>query len=178
LNLHNCYWENIELINVAISTLRKLIIYFDVICVEYDHNMTVKIDAVNLLSLSCTCLAAIEFIPVNLTSIVDAYVDLQGQYPFGHELYVAHCIFELLSGLSSVKSLNITNETLEVCLSICSSSSFLYILHWLMPIVNVAFSYRCVHSRYHNTECCFVSFTSVFFTIQRVTSIPFPHFTI
>jgi hypothetical protein len=178
LNLHNCYWENIELINVAISTLRKLIIYFDVICVEYDHNMTVKIDAVNLLSLSCTCLAAIEFIPVNLTSIVDAYVDLQGQYPFGHELYVAHCIFELLSGLSSVKSLNITNETLEVCLSICSSCSFFYILHWLMPNVNVAFSYRCVHSRYHNTECCFVSFTSVFFTIQRVTSISFPHFTI
>ncbi|KAK2448678.1 F-box/RNI superfamily protein [Trifolium repens] len=116
LNLHNCYWENIELISVAISTLRKLIIYFDVICVEYDHNMTMKIDAVNLLSLSCTCLAAIEFLPVNLTSIVDAYVDLQGQYPFGHELYVAHCIFELLSGLSSVKSLNITNETLECLL--------------------------------------------------------------
>ncbi|WJX27826.1 hypothetical protein P8452_16607 [Trifolium repens] len=28
-------------------------------------------------------------------------------------LYVVHCIFELLSGLSNVKSLNITNDTLE-----------------------------------------------------------------
>jgi hypothetical protein len=86
--------------------------------------MTVKIDAVNLLSLSCTCRAAIKFIPVNLTSIVDAYVDLGNEDPFGDDLYVCHCIFDLLSGLSSVKSLNIRNATLKVCLAICLSSSF------------------------------------------------------
>ncbi|GAU51146.1 hypothetical protein TSUD_411930 [Trifolium subterraneum] len=113
LTLYNCCWENIEQINVAISTLRTLIIYFDVLCVDYDHYMTVMIDAANLLSLSCTCHAAIEFNAVDLTSIVDAYVDLENQYPPGHGLYVAYCIFELLSGLSSVKSLDITNETLE-----------------------------------------------------------------
>jgi hypothetical protein len=178
LNLRNCYWENIEEISVAISTLRKLTIYFDDLCVNYDHDMTVRIDAVNLLSLSCTCLAAIAFIPVNLTSIVDAHVDLQNESSLVDGLYVVHCIFELLSGLSNVKSLNITNDTLEVCLSICSSSSFFYILHWLMPNVNVTFSYCCIFSRYHNTECCFVSFTRILFTIQRITSISFPHFPI
>jgi hypothetical protein len=150
LTLHNCYWENIEEISVAISTLMNLTIYFDSHCVEYDHDMTVRIDAVNLLSLSCTCLAAIEFIPVNLTSVVDAYVDLENESILGNELYVVHCIFELLSGLSNIKSLNISNETLEVCLTICSSSSFLYILIWLMPNVNVTFSYRCIFSCYHN----------------------------
>ncbi|KAK2394955.1 F-box/LRR-repeat protein [Trifolium repens] len=113
LNLHNCYWENIEEISVAISTLRKLTICFDDLCVNYDHDMTVRIDAVNLLSLSCTCLAAIAFIPVNLTSIVDAHVDLQNESSLVDGLYVVHCIFELLSGLSNVKSLNITNDTLE-----------------------------------------------------------------
>jgi hypothetical protein len=150
LTLHNCYWENIEEISVAISTLMNLTIYFDSHCVEYDHDMTVRIDAVNLLSLSCTCLAAIEFIPVNLTSVVDAYVDLENESILGNELYVVHCIFELLSGLSNIKSLNISNDTLEVCLTICSSSSFLYILIWLMPNVNVTFSYRCIFSCYHN----------------------------
>ncbi|KAK2448672.1 F-box/RNI superfamily protein [Trifolium repens] len=113
LNLHNCYWENIEEISVAISTLMKLGIHFDPHCVDYRHDMTVKIDAVNLLSLSCTCPAAIEFIPVNLTSVVDAYVDLENESILGNGLYVVHCIFELLSGLSNIKSLNISNDTLE-----------------------------------------------------------------
>ncbi|KAK2434541.1 F-box/LRR-repeat protein [Trifolium repens] len=116
LTLYNCYWENIEQISVAISTLRKLTIHFDFICVDYDHDKTVKIDAVNLLSLSCTCRAAIEFIPVNLTSIVDACVDLGDEDPLEQGLYAVHCIFDLLSRLSSVKSLNISNETLE-CLT-------------------------------------------------------------
>ncbi|KAK2434537.1 FBD-associated F-box protein [Trifolium repens] len=116
LTLYNCYWENIEQISVAISTLRKLTIHFDFICVDYDHDMRVKIDAVNLLSLRCTCRATIEFIPLNLTSIVDACVDLGNDDPLGQAVYVAHCISNLLSGLSSVKSLNLSNETLE-CLN-------------------------------------------------------------
>ncbi|XP_045788788.1 putative F-box/FBD/LRR-repeat protein At1g66290 isoform X2 [Trifolium pratense] len=114
LTLYNCYWENIEQISVAISTLRKLTIYFDLCCVDdEDDYMTVMIDAVNLLSLSCTCHAAIRFIPVNLTSIVDAHVHLEDDSQLVPVLYVAHCIFELLSGLNNVKSLDITNDTLE-----------------------------------------------------------------
>ena len=51
------YWENIKQISVEISTLRKL-----TISVDYDHDMTFKIDVVNLLSLSCTCSPTVEFI--------------------------------------------------------------------------------------------------------------------
>ncbi|GAU44448.1 hypothetical protein TSUD_93020 [Trifolium subterraneum] len=103
LELYNCDWKNIQQINVAISTLRMLRIRF------------VKIDAVNLISLCCTCNSTIEFIPVNLTSLVAAYIDLGYHYPYS-EPYAARCLIKLLRGLGSVKSLKIYNNTLE-CLS-------------------------------------------------------------
>uniref|UniRef100_A0A3Q7Y139 LOW QUALITY PROTEIN: FBD-associated F-box protein At4g13985-like n=2 Tax=Cicer arietinum TaxID=3827 RepID=A0A3Q7Y139_CICAR len=112
LTLYNCYWENIKKISVAISTLKKLIICFNIFCVDYDHDMTVMIDAVNLLSLRCTCNPTIEFIPVNLTSIVDACIDLGYDY-LDNELYAAHCAIKLLSGISNVKSLKLSNDTLQ-----------------------------------------------------------------
>jgi len=123
LTLCGCYWENIMHINVAISTLRKLRIRFDSLCLDYEHDMTVKIDAVNLLSLSCTCHPTIEFIPVNLTSLVDATIDL-GYLSEHSEPYAAQCAMQLVSGLGNVKSLTLYNNTLEVCLTICSSSFF------------------------------------------------------
>lgn len=110
-------------INVAISTLRKLRIRFDSLCIDYDHDMTVKIDAANLLSLSCTCHPTIEFIPANLTSLVDATID-HGYLSEHSEPYAAQCAMQLLSGLGNVKSLTLYNNTLEVCLTICSSFFF------------------------------------------------------
>jgi hypothetical protein len=125
LELYNCDWKNIQQINVAISTLRKLRIAFDILCVDYDHDMTVKIDAVNLISLKCTCNPTIEFIPVNLTSLVDACINLGYVYPHS-EPYAAQCVIELLRGLSSVKSLKIFNNTLEVCLTFAHHLNFLF----------------------------------------------------
>ncbi|XP_058730470.1 F-box/LRR-repeat protein At4g14103-like isoform X3 [Vicia villosa] len=112
LDLYNCYWKNLNHISVAISTLRRLEIDFDLFSVDYDHDMTLTIDAVNLLSLSCICNPPIEFIPVNLTSIVDAFIDLGCEDP-PNEPYAAQCAFDLLSGVSSVKSLRLYNNTLE-----------------------------------------------------------------
>jgi hypothetical protein len=54
-----CYWKNIEEINVAIFTLRNLRIRSNILCVEYDHDMTLKIDIVNLLSLYGICIPTI-----------------------------------------------------------------------------------------------------------------------
>jgi hypothetical protein len=76
--------------------------------------MTLKIDAVNLLYLYCTSIPIIEFIPVNLTSLVDAIIDLGCGYPHD-EPYAAQCSIELLKGLGSVKSLKLNNIILEVC---------------------------------------------------------------
>ncbi|XP_024636441.1 putative F-box protein At1g58310 [Medicago truncatula] len=112
LEWYNCYWENIKQISVAISTLRKLRIKFEHFSVRYDHDMKLQIDAVNLLSLSCRCNPTIEFIPVNLTSVVDASIDLGGLFP-PYDLYAAQCVVELLSGLSNVKSLKLSAATLQ-----------------------------------------------------------------
>jgi hypothetical protein len=115
LDLDDCYWKNLEQINVAISTLRILRITSNILCVEYDHDMTLKIDAVNLLSLYCRCIPTIEFIPVNLISLVDAHIDLWCVF-HNSEQYAAQCAFELLRGLKSVKSLTVCTTTLQVCL--------------------------------------------------------------
>jgi len=125
LTIYDCDWENLERITVSISTLKELTIDFDYYSVDYDHHMKLMIDAVNLLLLSCTCSQSIDIIPVNLTSVVDASIDFE-YHPIC-EPYAAHCVFQLLSGLSSVQSLTLYNNTLEVCLPICSSSSFFFL---------------------------------------------------
>lgn len=109
LSLYDWSWENIMQISVAISTLRKLTVHFDFDCVDYDHGCTFKIDAANLISLICSCDPTIECIPVNLTSIVDADINL---FP-PDEVFASQCAIELLSGLSNVKSLKLANDTLE-----------------------------------------------------------------
>jgi len=88
--------------------------------------MKLKIDAVNLLLLSCRCNPTIKFIPVNLTSVVDASIDLGGLFP-PYELYAAQCAVELMSGLSNVKSLTLSVNTLQVCLPVCSSPSCFFL---------------------------------------------------
>ncbi|XP_058730483.1 F-box/LRR-repeat protein At4g14103-like [Vicia villosa] len=115
LNLDGCYWKNLMHISIAIPTLKQLSIHFDFFSVDFDHDMTLKIDAVNLLSLRCSCNPIIEFIPVNLTSLVDAYLDI-GHIYVPNKPYAAQCAIQLFSGLSSVKSLELFYETLE-CLS-------------------------------------------------------------
>ena len=123
LELDNCYWEHINQISLSISTLRKLTISFLMLCVDYDHIMTLKIDAVNLLSLYCTCNPIIEVIPVNLTSLVDAFIYLGYVYPHD-EPYAAQSSIELLKGLGSVKSLKLNNIILMVCSTVFISYSF------------------------------------------------------
>ncbi|XP_058733719.1 F-box protein At4g22280-like [Vicia villosa] len=113
LDLCNCYWKSIEHINVAISTLGKLTIEFDDFSVNYDHDMTLTIDAENLLSLTCDCNPAIEIIPVNLTSIVDALIDIGYDNDDTPTYDVADCSYDLLSGLGSVKFLYVHHDTLE-----------------------------------------------------------------
>lgn len=112
LTLHDWSWENIMHINIAISTLRELTIRFNMLSEDIHDDMTVMIDTPNLLYLRCRCDPTIQFIPVNLTSIVDADIDLGFLYP-PNELYTAECAIELLSGLSNVKSLKLANDTLE-----------------------------------------------------------------
>jgi len=168
LALCNCHFKNIKEINISISTLRILIIHFDFVCLNYDQldKCIVKIDAVNLLFLSCKSNPIIEFIPLNLTSIVDACVDLTCNYAqhvahFAHR--AAHRAIKLLSGLNSVKSLKISKETLEVCMVVRSSSFFFFpILSRIMPIESATSSY------------VFLKFIAYFISITTMNVVLFP----
>ncbi|KAI5387580.1 hypothetical protein KIW84_073614 [Lathyrus oleraceus] len=75
--------------------------------------MTLTIDAVNLLSLTCYCNPTIEFIPVNLTSNVDALIDLGYDDTHIEPYDAAQCSYDLLIGLGSVKFLELHHDTLE-----------------------------------------------------------------
>jgi hypothetical protein len=110
------------------------------LCVAYEHDITLKIDAVNLLTLYCRCIPTIEFIPVNLTSIVDAYIDLWCGFPHSKQ-YVAHCAFKLLRGLNSIKSLSMCSTTLQVCLIVSHLHFLKKILYTIIHNENVAFSF-------------------------------------
>jgi hypothetical protein len=131
LTLNNCYWLYIKQITIAISTLRILTISFDpycLNCVDCDK-FSVKIDAVNLLSLTCTSDPTIPFVIVNPpTSMLNAYIAFSLHLPFTpfnywtylkDEEYVSHCAAVLLSGLASVKSLTLSNGTFMVCIYVC-----------------------------------------------------------
>ena len=138
LTLYKCIWVNINQICVAISTLRKLTLHFKSSSLNYGYfpSCIVKIDAANLLSLSCTSNPAIQYIIVKPTSIIDAYIDLKFSYP-ENPLYVSHCAMELLSELASVKSLKLTNNTIQVCFNIYLSSFFLFFLKYCIRLLTM-----------------------------------------
>jgi hypothetical protein len=131
LTLNNCYWLYIKQITIAISTLRILTISFDPYCLNCVdcEKFSVKIDAVNLLSLTCTSDPTIPFVIVNPpTSMLDAYIAFSLHLPFTpfnywtylkDAEYVSHCAAVLLSGLATVKSLTLSNGTFMVCIYVC-----------------------------------------------------------
>jgi len=134
LILYNCIWQYINEMAIEISTLRTLTIHSNSSCLDYDHYdcCTVKINAPNISSLSCTSTPTIKFVLVNPISIVDANIGLEFDYPQS-EQYAAQCVFELLSALKGVRSLTMTSHTFQVCLLVFSSFSSLVYLE-VMPI--------------------------------------------
>ncbi|RHN75947.1 hypothetical protein MtrunA17_Chr2g0326701 [Medicago truncatula] len=84
LTLNYCCWLYIKQITIATSTLRILTIRSDPYCLNCDDfsDFSVKIDAVNLVSLTCTSRPTIQYIIVNPpTSIVDAYIEFDIHLP-------------------------------------------------------------------------------------------------
>ncbi|XP_045810858.1 F-box/LRR-repeat protein At4g14103-like [Trifolium pratense] len=122
LTLFRCSLLNVKQINVAMSALRKLTI--EGLGLGYPfHNCTIKFDVGNLLSLSYTINPAINFFLVNPTSIVDASIHLRHLYQQNEQLHI-QSVIELLSRLSSVKTLSLSNYILQVCLTHSSSFAF------------------------------------------------------
>jgi hypothetical protein len=135
LILYNCIWQYINEIAIESSTLRTLTIHSNSSCLDYDHYdcCTVRIDAPNISSLSCSSTPTLKFVLVNPISIVDANIGLEFDYP-QNEQYAAQCVFELLSALKGVKFLTMTSDTFQVCLLVFSSFSFSLVYLEVMPI--------------------------------------------
>lgn len=119
LSLYYCYLFYINKITIAISTLRKLTICIDRFCLNtHDFsNYLVEIEAINLLSLSCTSIPTIQFRIVNPpTSILDAYIAfaMNNSQRINHNQHVSPCSLLLLSGLANVKSLTVTYDFFRI----------------------------------------------------------------
>ncbi|CAL5212875.1 unnamed protein product [Lathyrus oleraceus] len=120
LIMFGCGWNNIKQVNIAMSTLRKLSMDFNYPTDDELFGSKIEIDAVNLLSFTCSGFLTVEVSLVNLASIVDAYIDLQIYFPLNQPYIAAHEI-KLLTGLHHVKSLRLSNDTLQ-CLFIAQDN--------------------------------------------------------
>ncbi|KAK4257410.1 hypothetical protein QN277_007003 [Acacia crassicarpa] len=109
LTLDNCGWKNVQNVSIKIPTLTTLIIED-----ESDSilNCKVTIDAVNLRSLSYNYNFIIELIPVGLTSLADAYIDVSTIHP-SLEQYTIPRAIRLFGGILHVKSLVLSKDALS-----------------------------------------------------------------
>lgn len=112
LTLCSCDWKNVRNVSIKIPTLTTLIIEDDF---SRDDllNCKVTIDAINLVSLSCTNYLSIEFILINLTTLAYAYIDVSNGCSSLAQYTISRAV-ELLSGICHVKSLVLSKDTLEI----------------------------------------------------------------
>ncbi|KAF7822895.1 putative F-box domain, FBD domain, leucine-rich repeat domain, L domain-containing protein [Senna tora] len=111
LTLYNCVWKNIENVSIKLPTIRTLVISQDPNSDEL-FNCKVTIDAVNLVSFSCTSQLALDLALINLPSLVDAYLEVSNRRLSLEQFAVPRAI-KVLSGICHAKSLILAANTLE-----------------------------------------------------------------
>lgn len=114
LVLYGCGWQNVKGIHISIPTLRKLSIYYDPFFPDHLLDCEVKISAANLISLNCTSFLIIKLLLCNLPSLVDASIDVMTCRPSLSQEAALRAV-KLFEGLHNVKSLTLSDFTLEVC---------------------------------------------------------------
>ena len=112
LVLYGCVYKNLKRITISIPTLRRLTIYECPLAPDDFLDCEIKIYATDLISLSCQTYLIVDLSFCNLSSLVDAFVDVIN---WNDKLQAAHRALKLLAGIQGVKSLRISNETLFVC---------------------------------------------------------------
>ncbi|OMO66546.1 hypothetical protein CCACVL1_21095 [Corchorus capsularis] len=111
LVLEDCCWTNLNNVTLVLPSLRKFTICTD--CSSNDDllDCKIKICAVNLISFHWTSFMILELFLENLSSLVYAHVDaMMERSPL--ELR-SERVVKLLSGIQNVKSLSLSNDTLE-----------------------------------------------------------------
>jgi len=111
LELLYCGWKNLKTITISIPTLKRLAIENELLWDDALSCVT-KICAANLISLKCTTNQKVDFHLCNLSSVVEAHIDLL--YRLSMQQEVASCAINLVTGICNVETLTISNNTL-VC---------------------------------------------------------------
>ncbi|XP_057453423.1 F-box/LRR-repeat protein At4g14103-like [Lotus japonicus] len=128
LSLCNCNWDNIKQISIKFPTLKTLVISGASSSRGHLLNSTITVDAANLLYFSYNSHVTVEFVLVNLASIVDAHIEVPQP---------SENLIKLLSGLGSIKSLRLSNDILEgFDPEICLDGE-----HWILNSVPFCFKY-------------------------------------
>ncbi|CAL5390994.1 unnamed protein product [Camellia sinensis] len=111
LELLYCGWKNLKTITISIPTLKRLAIENEPLRDDALSCVT-KIYAANLISLKCTTNQKVDFHLCNLSSVVEAHIDLL--YRFSVQQEVASCAINLVTGICNVETLTISNNTLSL----------------------------------------------------------------
>ncbi|KAL7249964.1 hypothetical protein ACSBR1_012031 [Camellia fascicularis] len=111
LELLYCGWKNLKTIIISIPTLKRLAIENEPLRDDALSCVT-KIYAANLISLKCTTNQKVDFHLCNLSSVVEAHIDLL--YRFSMQQEVASCAINLVTGICNVETLTISNNTLSL----------------------------------------------------------------
>ncbi|GMP53612.1 hypothetical protein CsSME_00019024 [Camellia sinensis var. sinensis] len=111
LELLYCGWKNLKTITISIPTLKRLAIENEPLRDDALSCVT-KIYATNLISLKCTTNQKVDFHLCNLSSVVEAHIDLL--YRFSVQQEVASCAINLVTGICNVETLTISNNTLSL----------------------------------------------------------------
>ncbi|XP_058212687.1 putative FBD-associated F-box protein At5g56390 [Rhododendron vialii] len=112
LALLNCGWENLKTITICIPSLKSLTIdnNYEFLWPEDVLSCVTKIYAANLIHLDCFCCLIVDFRLYDLSLLVEASICLYEDLP---EQDVTPRVLGLLTGISNIKKLTVTSQTLE-----------------------------------------------------------------
>ncbi|XP_038689462.1 F-box/LRR-repeat protein At4g14103-like [Tripterygium wilfordii] len=108
LKLHRCKWGNIRNVTISIPSLRSLTFY--VACNKSSFECEIKVYAANLVYLNCSSDLSINLLLNNLSSLVDAYIDMKTLWNHPKATQFAA---NIINGLRCAKTLKISEGTLE-----------------------------------------------------------------
>ncbi|KAI8558066.1 hypothetical protein RHMOL_Rhmol04G0059600 [Rhododendron molle] len=112
LALLNCGWENLMTITICIPSLKSLTLdnNYEFLWPEDVLSCVTKIYAANLIHLDCFCCLIVDFRLYDLSLLVEASICLYEDLP---EQDVTPRVLRLLTGISNIKKLTVTSQTLE-----------------------------------------------------------------
>lgn len=120
LDICRCKEDNLQTLNVTSRLLKSFKVQFREENFEHEHEQKLMIDAPALESLAIDDNVTDDYVVRDLSSLTEANINVSkwfppGSFPPGYDPYNHQMsLFELLRGISNVKSLSLPYETMQV----------------------------------------------------------------